>query len=160
MTKPLSACQGPITYWQSNRGAFVFLLAAALAGCSSPKTATTPTANPVVPSGSASDSNGATGADRVRPAPADVAGCWYLDPGVDPASVPVVEIHVELLPDGSVQSAEIVDAPRMATDASFRATAQAALRAILKCSPLKLPRDKYQTWKSTTFRFDPMGRLG
>jgi hypothetical protein len=127
----------------------VIVLIAVLAACSSSNIATTPTAK------SASDPNTTISADEVRPAPADVAGCWYLDPGVDPASVPVVEIHVELLPDGSVQSAEIVDAPRMATDANFRATAQAALRAILKCSPLNLPRDKYQTWKSTTFRFVP-----
>jgi len=48
----------------------------------------------------------------------------------------------------------------MATDASFRVMAQTALQAVWKCSPFNLPRDKYELWKSTTFRFDPVGRPG
>jgi len=42
----------------------------------------------------------------------------------------------------------------------FEAAAEAARRALLKCSPLHLPPDKYDTWKSTTFRFNPSGMLG
>ena len=75
-------------------------------------------------------------------------------------SHPAVEIKVELLPDGTVTSAQVVDAERMQTDLDFREDAQAALRAVRKCSPLKLPPDKYLLWKSTTFRFSASGVFG
>jgi hypothetical protein len=93
--------------------------------------------------------------DRVRQG---LAECWYLNPKAK--SHPVVEIKVELLPDGTVSSAKVVDAERMQTDAAFREEAQAGLRAIRKCSPLKLPPDKYDLWRSTTFRFDASGVFG
>ena len=33
--------------------------------------------------------------------------------------------------------------------------AESAVRAVRKCSPLRLPVGKYEQWKSFTFRFDP-----
>jgi hypothetical protein len=93
--------------------------------------------------------------DRARQG---LAECWYVNPGA--RSHPVVEIKVELLPDGTVTSAEVVDAERMQTDSDFREEAQAGLRAVRKCSPLKLPPDKYLLWKSTIFRFDASGVFG
>ena len=48
----------------------------------------------------------------------------------------------------------------MKTDADFQDAAEAALRAVRKCSPLKLPPDKYLDWKSTVFRFNPSGAVG
>jgi hypothetical protein len=38
-----------------------------------------------------------------------LAGCWYLNPHKTPAPIPPVEIKVELLPDGTVTSAQVVD---------------------------------------------------
>jgi hypothetical protein len=86
-----------------------------------------------------------------------LATCWYLNPQKNAARIPPVEIQVELLPDGTVSSAQVVKADRMKTDAAFQDAADAALRAVLKCSPLKLPPDKYLYWKSTVFRFNPSG---
>ncbi len=96
--------------------------------------------------------------DAVR---SQIAGCWYIDPGKKGADTLVVEIHVDLGSDGSVLgNPEIVDTARAATDPVFEAAAEAARRALLKCSPLHLPPAKYDTWKSTTFRFNPSGMLG
>ena len=90
-----------------------------------------------------------------------VSGCWYLDPGKKGADTMVVEIHVTLGPDGSViGNPEIMDSGRAASDASYRAAAEAARRALLKCSPLRLPTNKYDLWRSTTFRFDAAGMIG
>ena len=96
--------------------------------------------------------------DAVR---SQIAGCWYLDPGKKGADTLVIEIHVDLGSDGTVLgNPEILDTMRAATDPVFQAAAEAARRALLKCSPLHLPAGKYDTWKSTTFRFNPSGMLG
>jgi hypothetical protein len=92
--------------------------------------------------------------DKVRQ---HLASCWYLDPH---ETASAVSIEVKLLPDGTVESTKVVDADRMATDPGLRAAAKAAQRALLKCSPLPLPREKYELWKSTIFRFSPSGALG
>jgi hypothetical protein len=89
-----------------------------------------------------------------------LAGCWYLNPQKTPAPIPTVEIKVELLPDGTVSSAQVENPDRMQTDPAFRDAAEAALRAVRKCSPLKLPPDKYLAWKSTIFRFSASGVVG
>jgi hypothetical protein len=94
--------------------------------------------------------------DAVR---SQIAGCWYLDPGKKGADTLIVEIAVTLLPDGTVQSADIVDQSRM-SDPVYQAAAEAAKRAILKCHQLQLPPDKYDLWKNTTFRFNPSGFFG
>ena len=43
-----------------------------------------------------------------------------------PAPIPPVEIKVELLPDGTVTSAQVVDPDRMQTDPAFRDAMEAA----------------------------------
>lgn len=86
-----------------------------------------------------------------------IAACWYIDPNASLPSDPIVEIHANMLPNGVVRSAEVVDKARMASDADYRSAAQAALRAVLKCSPYKLPGDKYQVWKSIIFTFNLRG---
>jgi hypothetical protein len=56
-----------------------------------------------------------------------------------------------------VTNVRIVDQSRYASDAFFRAAADSAKRALLnpRCSPLKLPADKYDQWKSITLSFNP-----
>ncbi|NBO19672.1 MAG: energy transducer TonB, partial [Proteobacteria bacterium] len=42
------------------------------------------------------------------------------------------------------------------SDPFYRAAADAAVRAVQRCSPLTgLPSDKYETWKQMELRFDP-----
>jgi hypothetical protein len=86
-------------------------------------------------------------------------GCWYLDPGKKGADEMVVDVRVTLGQDGTVQTANVVDMARMALDGYYRAAAEAAVRAVKKCSPLHMPVGKYDTWKVTTFHFNPGGML-
>ena len=121
-----------------------------------PVVATSSSAPAAIPAGSASTGQSVSAAemDKVRQ---HLASCWYLDPH---EAATAVSIEVKLLPDGTVESTRVVDADRMATDPGLRAAAKAAQRALIKCSPLPLPRDKYEVWKSTIFRFTPSGAFG
>ena len=60
-------------------------------------------------------------------------------------------------PDRTVLRARITDASRMRTDPFFRTMAESALRAVMnpRCSPLALPPQKYDLWKTFTLNFDP-----
>ncbi len=86
--------------------------------------------------------------------------CWSLPAGAKEAENLVVDIRVALDPDGTVRQARIVDAARMEQDSFFRAAAESARRAVLKCSPLKLPPETYQQWKTMTLTFDPKEMFG
>jgi len=82
--------------------------------------------------------------------------CWNVPTGSRNASDLMVEIHVIVNPDRTVQSADIVNSDKM-SDPVFRAAAESAQRAILnpKCSPLNLPPDRAADWHDMTLRFDP-----
>jgi hypothetical protein len=87
--------------------------------------------------------------------------CWNPPIGARDAQNLIVEITIDVNPDRTVQSAEVVDKIRMASDPYFRAAGEAALRAIYnpKCSPLELPDGKYDQWKAIDFTFDPRDML-
>jgi len=83
--------------------------------------------------------------------------CW--SPPVSPRGTnsAAVEIDITVNPDRTVARAAVVDQARYASDPVFRAFAEGALKAIHdpNCSPLALPQDKYDEWKSMTIYFDP-----
>ena len=83
--------------------------------------------------------------------------CWNLPAGAQGAEDLRIEVRIKVNPDRTVQNAEIVDQGRYARDSFFRAGADSARRAVLspQCSPLKLPEDKYDQWKTTVIVFDP-----
>src|SRR5262249_39835917 len=87
--------------------------------------------------------------DAIR---SQIAQCWNMPVGARDAQNLVVDVHVDMNPDGTVRSAVIVDQSRMYTDPFYRAAAESALRAMLnpRCSPLRLPLDKFDTWKTFT----------
>jgi hypothetical protein len=86
--------------------------------------------------------------------------CWNVPVGARDAQNLVIEIHLEINPDRTVKTAEIVDNGRLG-DPFYLAAAESARRAILnpKCSPLNLPEDKAETWHSMTMRFNPQDVL-
>jgi hypothetical protein len=86
-------------------------------------------------------------------------GCWYLDPGKKGSDEMIVDVRVTLGQDGTVQTTNVLDTARMALDGYYRAAAEAAVRAVKKCSPLHMPAGKYDTWKVTVFHFNPGGML-
>ena len=90
-----------------------------------------------------------------------VEQCWNVPAGARDAENLIVEIRVQLNPDGSVTDARIVDQSRLMADLAFRAAAESARRAVLVCSPFKnLPAARYDIWRALTLRFDPEGDAG
>jgi len=90
--------------------------------------------------------------DRLR---AHLSKCWDLPVGSAGADTLIVDIIVTSDRDGTVLSADIKDKMRYKTDRVFKAAAAEAQRATLECSPLPLPPEKYDQWKSFVFAFDP-----
>jgi outer membrane biosynthesis protein TonB len=82
--------------------------------------------------------------------------CWNINAGARDAKDLVVQIRASVNPDGTVTRAEIVDMGRMG-DPLFRAAAESARRTFFNpaCTPLKLPPDKYATWKDLVVDFSP-----
>lgn len=86
-----------------------------------------------------------------------LAGCWNINPGLMNAQDLRVEVKVTVNPDRTVSAVKIVDQGRYNSDTFFRTMADSALRAVQnpRCSPLKLPPDKYNLWHEMTVVFDP-----
>jgi hypothetical protein len=82
--------------------------------------------------------------------------CWNIPAGAKDAQNMIVEVRVEVNPDKTVRSAEIVPNGQM-SDPFYRAAAESARRAILnpKCNPLMLPDGREESWKTMTLRFNP-----
>ena len=91
-----------------------------------------------------------------------IAGCWNLPAGAKEAEDLIIEIWVAMNPDGTVREARIQNQGRLRADGFYRAAAESALRAVLnpRCSPLKLPRDKYDEWQTMTLTFNPREMFG
>ena len=89
-----------------------------------------------------------------------IARCWLVPAGAKEGASLLVEIRVRMNADRTVRDAQIVDTGRM-SDPFFRAAAESALRALRNpsCTPLNLPPEKYETWKSFTITFDPRDML-
>ena len=106
------------------------------------KTDTKPSISPI----------GVSELDRVR---MHIASRWNPPPAAAGADKLKVDIFVRLEQDGSVIDASIVEERRYNTDQTYRAAANAALRAVLDASPLPLPPEKYDQWREFIFGFDP-----
>jgi hypothetical protein len=85
-----------------------------------------------------------------------IARCWNINAGARDAKDLVVEIRASVQPDGIVTQATIVNQGRN-NDPVWRAAAESARRAFFnpQCTPLKLPPDKYDTWKDLDVDFSP-----
>ena len=83
--------------------------------------------------------------------------CWHFPAGLRNAEDLIVDIKMELDPEGNVKKAEIVDKTRMANDHDYRTAAENAYRAVLdpKCNPLPLPKEHYNEWKDLELSFNP-----
>ena len=83
--------------------------------------------------------------------------CWNVLAGAKYAEGQIVAVRISVNQDRTVRDAQVVDQIRYSTDPYFRAAADSALRALRhpNCTPLDLPQDKYDVWKSIVFNFDP-----
>lgn len=87
--------------------------------------------------------------------------CWHPDIGMQGLEEIVVDIVVQLNPDGSVFRAFYADPARVNSDHRYRVVAEGAMRAVNECSPLRVPFSKnYETWKQMTLSFNPREGLG
>jgi colicin import membrane protein len=87
-----------------------------------------------------------------------LSGCWSLPSAGGGTDTPVVTLRWRLHPDGSLDGDPVViEATR--NDALFRLAADNAIRAVRKCAPFPLPRDKYDHWKVIIRDFDPSAML-
>lgn len=92
-----------------------------------------------------------------------IEACWNLPAGARNPEDLIVQVWVSLNPDGTLQQAKVIDDKGRANyDPFYRAAAESAIRALLnpRCTPLKLPPDKYYQWKTMTINFDPRQMLG
>ena len=90
--------------------------------------------------------------DRIRQ---HVSSCWSPPIGTAGADTLIVDIIVTLDRDGEVLTAEVDNKMRLTSDRTYRVAADEAIRTMFKCSPLPVPLDKYEQWKSFIFGFDP-----
>ncbi|GIL40162.1 hypothetical protein [Roseiterribacter gracilis] len=88
--------------------------------------------------------------------------CWNIPAGARDAQNLNVDIRIQVNPDRTVRSIDIVDKARYGSDGFFRAAADAAVRALRSpaCSPLALPPDKASLWKDMVIGFNPKEMLG
>ena len=109
-------------------------------------------------------------ADRMSPSLAAALDAWltdaYLSCWTPPPTMPqgdryIAEVTVEFRPDGSLAAnPQLVNPP---TDPAWRAHAESAVRAVLKCNPLRVPAQYapyFDQWRTKTVHFDPQSALG
>ena len=84
---------------------------------------------------------------------------WNIDPGAKGADTLQVGVRISITPDGTVTDARmVVDQARYVSDGFYRAAADAAVRAVLIASPLKVPPSRPNIFRNNpqiTINFDP-----
>ena len=83
-----------------------------------------------------------------------VGKCWDTSIGASEVKM-IIPLQISANKDGTVNSVEIVDNSLYIKNSFYRATADSARRAVLDCSPLPLPKNKEDQFKSFIFDFDP-----
>ena len=88
-------------------------------------------------------------------------GCWSPPPTMPEGERYVADVRVIFNPDGSLSGRPVLMNPPR--DPAWRAHAESAMRAVLKCNPLRVPPQYapyFEQWKSKTIHFDPQDALG
>ncbi len=88
---------------------------------------------------------------------AQLRECWRLPGGGGGSSIPVVTVKWQLNRDGSLRGSPKVVGRR--SSPAFQVAAENAVRAVVQCAPYRLPKDKYEAWRSITWDFDPRAML-
>jgi outer membrane biosynthesis protein TonB len=90
--------------------------------------------------------------------------CWLVPAAIGAKDVEemMVQVRLKLNPDGTLRESRIVDRFRMETNATYKAVAESALRAIRnpRCSRFNLPLHKFDVWKDMVLRFNPSEMVG
>jgi hypothetical protein len=90
---------------------------------------------------------------------AQVKPCYVVPAGGTDAQVIVTVLRLRFNPDGSVATPPAIteqSGVTAANQAYARQMGEAARRAVLRCSPLRLPADLYEGgWEDIEFVFNP-----
>jgi outer membrane biosynthesis protein TonB len=83
--------------------------------------------------------------------------CWNFPAGVKDQAGLIVTLIVQMNQDGTPVKADLKDHGRYNNDPIYRAAADAAHRAIMnpRCQPWPLSAEKFNSWRTITFNFDP-----
>lgn len=82
--------------------------------------------------------------------------CWNPPAGNKDAGKLQILLNIIFNRDGSVANVKIIDTIKYGNDELYKVAADAAVRAVYKCSPLQgLPVDQFNLWKNLEFNFDP-----
>ncbi len=87
--------------------------------------------------------------------------CWSPPPTMPEGDVYIPEVKVQFNNDGSLAGTPVLLNPP--SDRGWRAHAESALRAALKCNPMKVPAQfapYFEQWRTKTIHFDPREALG
>ncbi len=89
---------------------------------------------------------------------AQIEPCWNVPTGAKYAEDLVVTLRLSMSRDATVRDVRVVN---NRADSAFRAAADSAMRAVRnpRCSPFKLPPEKYEQWKTIIINFDPSSML-
>ena len=82
-----------------------------------------------------------------------VRQCWNAPYSANELNK-IINLKIFTNPDGTVVNVEILDVTFYKNDPIYRAAADSARRAVKDCSPLPLPKNKYDLFKIFTFNFD------
>ena len=82
-----------------------------------------------------------------------VRQCWNAPYAANELNK-IINLKIFTNPDGSVVNVQIIDVAFYKKDPVYRAAADSARRAVKDCSPLPLPKNKYDLFKIFTFNFD------
>ena len=82
-----------------------------------------------------------------------VRQCWNAPYAANELNK-IINLKIFTNPDGSVVNVQIIDVAFYKKDPVYRAAADSARRAVKDCSPLPLPKNKYDLFKVFTFNFD------
>ena len=87
-----------------------------------------------------------------------ISRCWNPPVGATDGDELVVKIRFKLNQDGTVSGNPTVE--NSGSHPFFRAAADSARRAVLRCQPYNLPIEKYDTWDEVIVNFDPREMYG
>jgi outer membrane biosynthesis protein TonB len=87
-----------------------------------------------------------------------ISRCWNPPVGASDAEGLVVKIRFNLNQDGTVSGTPSVE--NSGSNPFFRAAADSARRAILRCQPYTMPVEKYDVWDEVVVNFDPREMFG
>jgi len=89
---------------------------------------------------------------------AQIQQCWNPPLGAVEAENLKVRLQFQLKRDGQVASRPAIT--NSGSSPFFRAAADSARRAILRCQPYNLPIEKYDAWRDVVVTFDPKDMIG